>query len=61
LDDGVALLTDQMVVDVIGEVVHRRAVAKVNVVDNVEALQFIQEPVDGGFMDVGLTAFHICS
>lgn len=46
-DHSVTGLADEVVVRVIGEVVHRRPVSEVDVVDDAEAFEVVEEPVDG--------------
>ena len=43
---------------VVGEVVHGGPVAEVDVIDHAEALEIVEESVDGGFVHVGLAGLH---
>lgn len=54
LDHNPTPPADQMVVRVVGEVVHGRTVAEVDVVDDTEPFEVLQEPVHRGLVDVGL-------
>lgn len=58
LDDDAALFADEMVVVVVGEVIDGGPVAEVDVVDDTEALELVEEAVDGGFVDVGLAGLY---
>ncbi len=52
LDDGPAVLADEVLMDVVGQVVHRGAVTQVRVLDQAELGEGVQAPVDGGAMHV---------
>ncbi len=47
LDDLAAALADKVVMGVIGKVVDGRTVSKVDVINDAEALELVQEAVDG--------------
>lgn len=47
LDDKPACLADEVVVGVVGEVVHSRPMTKVDVVHHAQALEVVQEAVHG--------------
>lgn len=52
-DHRVAGFTDEMVVSVVCEVVHRRAVPQVHMVDDSKLLEIFQEAVNGRLVHVG--------
>jgi Transmembrane secretion effector len=58
LDDRPAVVTHQMVMGVVGEVVHGRAVAEVNVVDHTQFGEGLQRPVHRRQVDLGLGGPH---
>lgn len=58
LDDATARLADEVLVGVLGEVVHGGAVTQVDVIDDPELLEVVEEAVDGGLVDVGVAGVH---
>ena len=58
LDNGPAPIAHDMVVGIIGEVVHRRTVAEVDVVHHVELGEPLKRAVDGRQVDVGIGVLH---
>ena len=53
-DHPVARPAHEVVMGVLGQVVDGRPVSEVDVVDDTEALELIEEPVDGRLVDVGM-------
>jgi len=54
LDHPAARLADEVMVGVVGEVVHRWSVAEVNVIDHAEAGEIVEKAIDGRLVHIGL-------
>ena len=57
--DVLAALADEVLVVLVREVVHRAAVAEVDVVDDAELLECVERPVDGGDVHRREPALHL--
>ncbi len=59
--DQAAEFAHKVAVGFVGEVVHRRTVSEVDVIDHAHALEFVEEPVHGGLVHVGLVRLYLGS
>src|SRR5437588_2916259 len=58
LDDAPAPLAHDVGMGALAEVVHGRAVPEVSVLDDPEALEVVEDPINRRLVDVGLTSLH---
>ncbi len=58
LDDPAAGLADEVLVGVLGEVIHRRTVAEMDVVDDAELLEVVEKAIHRRLVDVRMSGVH---